>query len=222
VKQRNGTVHTTSSTVLVGATLFTYLHKQTTTSAGATFDQRTSDTQTSEPSTVAHMSLQYLRRWHSPRFQSFRVLMAPPAYTGFRLQSSKAETDSLGIPTHPTWSVDKLLSSYAKPVIAPSTLKHLHDLSALIPPDEGTEEHVRLTSEMENLVKLVEAVKFIEVNTDPHEIPDGRIWAEGVGIDLSENAVGDEKDDISGRELLRYAQRTSPDGLYVVDSDKSR
>jgi Asp-tRNA(Asn)/Glu-tRNA(Gln) amidotransferase C subunit len=128
----------------------------------------------------------------------------------------------VGVPVHPTWSVDKLLSTYSKPVITPSTLKHLHELSALIPPDEGTEAHARLTSEMENLVKLVEAVKLVNVDTDSHVIPDGRIWAEGAGIDLSEDIVEGVEDEINGRELLRYAQRTSSEGLYLVDSDRPK
>jgi hypothetical protein len=168
------------------------------------------------------MLLQTLWRLHSPRFQSLRFLTTPSTSTYFRLQSSQIETDSLGIPLRPTWSVDKLLSSYTKPVITSCTLEHLHELSALIPPKEGTVEHAQLTSEMENLIKLVEAVKLVEVDNDPHEIPDGRIWAEGVCIDLSEDRAGDAKDEISGRELLRYAQRTSPDGLYLVESDRSR
>ena len=73
------------------------------------------------------------------------------------------ETDSHAIPTRPTWSVNELLSSYPKPQISPATLKHLHELSALIPPEEGTPEHAKLTAEMENLVKLVEAVKLVDV-----------------------------------------------------------
>lgn len=137
-------------------------------------------------------------------------------------QSRPIETDSLGIPIRPTWSVEELLSSYQKPTITPATLKRLHELSALIPPEEGTEAHATLTSEMENLVKLVEAVKLVEVTTsdDLHRIPDGRIWAEGVGIELSEDTSEESDDEVTGRALLRHAHRISPRGMYLVDADK--
>lgn len=140
-------------------------------------------------------------------------------------QSRLIDTDSLGIPTRPTWSVDELLSSYPKPKITPATLKHLHELGALIPPEEGTEAHAKITSEMENLVKLVEAVKLVHVESyseDSHIIPDGRIWAEGVGIELSEDLSEEGDDGSSGRALLQHAHKISPKGMYLVDADKSK
>ena len=100
----------------------------------------------------------------------------------------RAETDSCGIPIHPTWSVNELISSYPTPTITSATLKRLHELSALIPPVEGTTEHGTLKREMEDLVKLVEAVKLVDLSDDTGEgsaeglIPDGRVWAEGTGI----------------------------------------
>ena len=136
---------------------------------------------------------------------------------------SPVEVDECGIPLKPTWSVNELLSSYPKPTIAPATLKKLHSLSALIPPEEGTPEHAKLTAYMENLVKLVEAVKLVDVGqgaiSQAGSVPDGRVWAEGTGIKLEREEV--PKDDVHGRDLLRYASRTE-DGLYVVDADRSR
>jgi hypothetical protein len=76
---------------------------------------------------------------------------------------------------------------------------------------------------MENLVKLVEAVKVVDVEkadtASDEEVPDGRIWAEGTGINLAPQKTS--KDEVHGQDLLRYAARTE-DGLYVVDSDRSR
>jgi hypothetical protein len=138
--------------------------------------------------------------------------------------SSQVETDSLGIPVRPTWSVNELLASYPKPEITTSTMAHIHELSALIPPVVGTDAHAKLTSEMENLVKLVEAVKLVDTRTvdDSHPIPDGRIWAEGVGIELSEDVSEHPNDEVGGRALLQHASRTSPNGFYVVDTDRSK
>ncbi|KAI0637932.1 hypothetical protein C8Q77DRAFT_1153627 [Trametes polyzona] len=142
-------------------------------------------------------------------------------------KSSTAETDSTGIPLKATWSVNELLSSYPRPTISPATLKRLHELSALIPPEEGTKEHSRLTREVEDLVKLVEAVKLVDVSEAvddaQHVVPDGRIWAEGEGIDLDAAPLteSDGSESAHGTALLKHASRTL-EGLYVVEADKPR
>ncbi|KAI9001322.1 hypothetical protein BD414DRAFT_431722 [Trametes punicea] len=141
-----------------------------------------------------------------------------------RSKSSAAAVDSNGIPLKSTWSVNDLLSSYPRPTITPTTLKRLHELSALIPPEEGTPEHARLTHEIEDLVKLVEAVKLVDVSGVPEDgVPDGRIWAEGEGVDLRTEPVQNSEDlgTSHGRALLAHASRTM-DGLYVVEADKPR
>ena len=136
-----------------------------------------------------------------------------------------AEVDRTGIPLRPTWSVNELLSSYPRPTISPATLKRLHELSALIPPAEGTAGHAKLRREMEELVKLVEAVKLVDVSgvTKEGSVPDGRIWASGEGVKLDAEffaASGDANAE-EGRILLGHASRTM-DGLYVVEADKPR
>ena len=137
---------------------------------------------------------------------------------------AEVETDEHGIPVHPTWSVNELLSSYPKPTISPATLKHLHTLSALIPPEEGSPEHAKLTEEMHDLVKLVEAVKL--VNTDSVDngngIPDGRVWAEWAGIDLDAEPIPVDENEIQGRDLLKYSKNASKEGLYLIDSDRKK
>ncbi|KAI0080667.1 hypothetical protein K474DRAFT_151407 [Panus rudis PR-1116 ss-1] len=136
------------------------------------------------------------------------------------------DTDSCGIPTRPTWSVDELLSSYPRPRLSPATLERLHVLSALHPPAEGTAEHKALTFEMENLVKLVEAVKTADVDeladagtSWGDSVPDGRIWAEGTGIGLRQ--VDPPNRVHTGQDLLAHASRTE-NGLYVVETDRPR
>lgn len=134
------------------------------------------------------------------------------------------ETDEDGIPIRPTWSVNELLSSYPRPTISPATLKHLHALSALIPPEQGSPEHAKLTEEMQDLVKLVEAVRLVDTEpiSDGDGVPDGRIWAEGTGIDLDAEPIPADEGEVQGRGLLKYAKNVSPEGLYLIDSDRSK
>ena len=72
-------------------------------------------------------------------------------------------------------------------------------------------------------MKLVEAVKLVDVSalseTEEGRVPDGRIWAEGTGIEL-ERDKWDEKE-VQGQALLTHAARTE-NNLYVVDADRSR
>lgn len=102
----------------------------------------------------------------------------------------------------------------------------MYELSALVPPLEGTTEHTQITAEMEDLVKLVEAVKMVEIGSqetgeDIHGVPDGRIWAQGEGILLEKQPVLAEDEESHGRALLAHAQRTE-NGLYVVPKGSRR
>ena len=81
---------------------------------------------------------------------------------------------------------------------------------------------------MENLVKLVEAVKLVDVGLASKaaeaEVPDGRIWAEGTGIPLEysgERMSPKDEGEVHGQALLAYASRTE-DNLYVVDTDRAK
>jgi len=130
------------------------------------------------------------------------------------------ETDEYGIPLKPTWSVQELLSSYPAPSISPATFKRLHELSALLPPKEGTPEYAKLKHELEELIKLVDATKLIKVDEMKDAgIPDGRVMAEGSEIPLDETSH--DGDVVRGRDLLSYASR-SVDGMYVVETNRSR
>jgi hypothetical protein len=134
--------------------------------------------------------------------------------------SSNVETDEFGLPLKPTWSVKELLSSYPPPTLEPETLVKLHKLAALKPPPQGSEEFGKLRSELSELIKLVEAVKTIEVDKGGEEgIPDGRIWQEGRGISFDEDLSRAEEP--SGRALLEHAGRTA-EGFYVVDSSRKQ
>ncbi|KAI0347509.1 hypothetical protein BDW22DRAFT_1405021 [Trametopsis cervina] len=156
------------------------------------------------------------------------VLRMCTALRRIRTGSDLTEVDQDGIPVRPTWSVNELLTSYPKPTIPPSTIKRMYQLSALVPPAENTSEHAQITAEMEDLVKLVEAVRLVQVDehiADPegHGVPDGRIWAEGMGISLKKEVRAEVAEDegAHGRALLKHAQRTH-NGFYVVDKSSRR
>jgi len=132
------------------------------------------------------------------------------------------ETDDCAIPLKPSWSVDDLLSSYPRPTISPSALRRLHVLSALIPPEEGTPEHVKLSRKLEDLVKLVESVRLFKgpgASSPVDTATDARVWAEG--NDLKRTSPGDRDQEALDRaELLSRAGHTE-DGLYVIHSDRA-
>ncbi|KAF6762790.1 hypothetical protein DFP72DRAFT_567377 [Ephemerocybe angulata] len=127
------------------------------------------------------------------------------------------ETDSLGMPLKPTWSVHELLSSYPSPKLPPDTLRKLYTLSALVPPEAGTPEHAKVTKELEEMVRLVEAVRLV---TTQGVVVAGR----GEKEDMDRKHYGnpdDDREDGYGQELLQHAARTV-DGYYVVETDRTR
>ena len=74
---------------------------------------------------------------------------------------------------------------------------------------------------MEDLVKLVEAIKLVDLDQSAgigeDTIPDGRIWAE----ERATTIESDGDDDVSGSVLLQYGARTM-NGLYEVDADRAK
>lgn len=133
-------------------------------------------------------------------------------------------TDDLGMPLEPTWSVKDLLASYPAPTLEPETLKRLHKLSALSPPEEGTAEFDTLRKDLAEMIRLVEAVKTIELPKDGNGIADGRIWPEARGMPLGEAESGGALDlpqEAKGRSLLDAATNVK-DGLYLVETERKR
>ncbi|KAF8305393.1 hypothetical protein DL93DRAFT_2066320 [Clavulina sp. PMI_390] len=122
--------------------------------------------------------------------------------------------------TRPTWSVRELLSNYAAPKLSSETVARLHKLAALEAPDETSPEFHALKTEMEELIRLVEAVKLVDTTGVPS---DGRIWPRGRGISLDENVSEDlgSRDVLAEHEgLLKHAMNTE-NGSYVVPSPPS-
>ena len=124
--------------------------------------------------------------------------------------------DDCGIPKKPTWSVNELLSSYPRPTLSSPTLLRLHQLSALIPPAEGTAQHQTLKKELEEFVRLVEAVKLVDTRGIRPAISHGRI-DEQPHHKLSHS----RECEVNGTRLLKHAAHEQ-DGFYVVDSDRMR
>ena len=74
---------------------------------------------------------------------------------------------------------------------------------------------------MEDLVKLVEAVKLVDLDQSAgigeDTIPDGRIWVEGRATAIE----SDGDDEVSGSALLQYGAQTM-NGLYEMDADRAK
>lgn len=144
--------------------------------------------------------------------QSRTILRLRTSSARCRSYATKIKTDEYAIPLSPVWSVTELLSSYPQPAVSSQTLTRLHELAALVPPAEGTTEHIQLQKELSDLVRLVEAVKLVDT--------------QGVSV-----ATRWDKEDIDkqhdetpganpqGQELLKHAARTH-NGFYLVDSDR--
>lgn len=167
-------------------------------------------------STQRTSNMQFVRRCLRP--QPYVSLQKKPR-TYHRSSIISHDTDSCGVPVRPTWSVNTFLSSYPTPTISSATLSHLHELSALIPPPAGTQEHVILKREMEDLIRLVEAVKSVDTrNVHLNGLRDKRNVDQQYGNQQLLEST-DQHD--SGRKLLNHASRTL-DGFYVVDADRRR
>ncbi|KDR83436.1 hypothetical protein GALMADRAFT_85574 [Galerina marginata CBS 339.88] len=137
------------------------------------------------------MSLLSLRRC----FFQHRLSIIAIGRTSCRGKSSSASTDPYCIPTHPTWSVNQLLSSYPSPKLSSTTINRLYELSALVPPKEGSSQYDIVKRDLEEMVKLVEAA-----DTD-------RKTSAVMGFGES------------GQELLKHASQVM-DHFYVVDSER--
>lgn len=127
------------------------------------------------------------------------------------------------IPSKPTWSVNELLTSYPKPTLSDAALQHMHVLSALIPPEEGSPEYVKLKAEMEEMIILVEAVRLSKsAGKEPAPLHSQRQDLHTVTQrDKDEEKVVVPVAEVVGRDLMKHAAKTKDD-LYIVESDRQR
>lgn len=128
--------------------------------------------------------------------------------------SIKHQVDSCGIPVQPTWSVHQLLESYPCPKLSSTTIDRLYELSALAPPKKRTLKYDKVKKNLEDMIKLVEAVRL--VNTD--------------GVPLVGRVEKEDRDRIQqisqfegehGQTLLKYAARME-NRFYAVDAERKR
>lgn len=130
-----------------------------------------------------------------------------------RSKSSTCPVDSCGIPIEPTWSVDKLLSSYPSPTLSNQTIRKLYKLSALVPPEEGTPKYESMKKSLEELIRLVEAVRLVDTS----------------GVSLRGRTVKEDADREqaalepreNGQSLLKYASHVINE-FYIVESNRRR
>ena len=128
--------------------------------------------------------------------------------------SIKHQVDSCGIPVQPTWSVHRLLESYACPKLSSTTIDRLYELSALAPPKKDTLQYEKMKKDLEDMVKLVEAVKQVNTNGVPLT---GR-GEEEDGDRMQQNSLFEGE---HGQTLLNYAARTE-NRFYAVDAERKR
>ena len=157
------------------------------------------------------MSLRLLRRYPIRQYTSSSI--------GFFRQKSSSTTnlqptDDCGIPLQPTWSVNKLLSSYPSPKLSNETVHRLYGLSALEPPKEA-KEFDAVKENLEEMVKLVEAVRLVD--TSSIELS-GHHWEED---DADRKTQVKDQSGKRGQELLKHSSNTK-DGFYVVDAERNR
>lgn len=126
------------------------------------------------------------------------------------------DTDSCGIPLQPTWSVNQLLSSYPLPRLSSTTLNRLYDLSALIPPQEGTRQYEAVKADLEEMVRLVEAVRLVDTSAVS-------ISGRGEKEDADKHTDPIEPSQLGevGQQLLKHASQTT-EQFYAVDSERKR
>ncbi|KAH9482432.1 hypothetical protein JR316_0004532 [Psilocybe cubensis] len=119
-------------------------------------------------------------------------------------------------PTTPTWSVNDLLSSYPSPRLSSTTITRLYDLSALIPPQEGTPQFEAVKSDLEEMVRLVEAVRLVDTSSVS-------VSGRGEKEDADRNIAPIDPSQLGevGQQLLKHASQTK-DQFYVVDSERAR
>ena len=152
---------------------------------------------------------------------SFRRALSRPNLTRLNIvknwqpsRSIKHQVDSCGIPVQPTWSVHQLLESYASPKLSSTTIDRLYELSALASPKEDTLQYEKMKKDLEDMVKLVEAVK--QVNTNGMSLVGRGEKEDGDRIHQNSPFEGEH-----GQTLLEYAARTE-NGFYAVNAERKR
>ncbi|KJA24595.1 hypothetical protein HYPSUDRAFT_38652 [Hypholoma sublateritium FD-334 SS-4] len=152
-----------------------------------------------------------LRRVYHISSPSFNKL---PLSQRISTSYSRKETDSCGLPIQPTWSVYELLSSYPSPTLSTNTIVQLYELSALMCPKVDTPQFKFIKEELEDMVRLVEAVKLVDTSG---------ISVKGRGEEEDSDLNTPHSDNLaeSGKVLLKHASRAK-DGFYIVDSDRRR
>ena len=118
--------------------------------------------------------------------------------------------------TKPNWSVKFLLPSTATSndtIIDDKALSHLLRLSSLrMPSDDAAKK--RLVSDINTLCNFVKHIQEVDVeNVEPLR----SIWPRNIGLMMREDI---EKEDVSGEELLKCAERTHGK-FHVVDNPKT-
>ena len=155
-----------------------------------------------------------LHLWRVPR----RILHHP---TSRRFIQSNTPSGTTSDVPAASWSIKELLQSYPAPKVDDKTLNRLHKLAALKPPKAGSEEFESLRRELEDMIRLVEAVKTIEIPDTPATGTfDGRVWPDSQGLQFDDSiAESHGKKAPHGRDLLKHSSAAN-DEFYLVELAK--
>ena len=163
-----------------------------------------------------------------------------------RIPQTDVPVDEDGIPLSPPYSIRSLLSSLPAPVLSDKQFVHLHTLSSLHPPPAGSAEYSNKKAQLEEMIRLVEAVRIQPDCQDAARdgaIPDGRIWPEpganpdspdsshdtAAGISLDWTTVRRSRKDVEkafldvgegGKDLLKLASKQTV-GYYTAPRRQS-
>ena len=105
-----------------------------------------------------------------------------------------------------TWSVGQLLNSYPSPSIDHQKFVQIHELSALVPPVKESPEYSKLKSDLEGLIKLVEAIRLVDI---PPNVGNKDVFIDEASGDTYD---GERKDDAI--QLISHAPHH--EGNYIV------
>ena len=161
------------------------------------------------------------------------------------IPQTAVQVDEDGIPLSPPYSIRSLLSSLPAPKLSDKQFIHLHTLSSLHPPASGTPEFTDKKAQLEEMIRLVEAVRDQPVDgaadaAVEEGIPDGRIWpepgadpeetdAKAVGIPLDWTKVRKSRKEVQeaflaagerGKDLLKLASKQTV-GYYTTPRKQS-
>lgn len=153
----------------------------------------------------------YSRRAIARFSLSLMHIRSQSSYSGLQSHDPlrpKIPISDLGLPLE---SQPAPLPTIPQSTLLSADLERLHRLSALDPPEKGSQEEKDLLRGLNELVGLMEVVKEVQLPVGKDTI--GELLTQGVGeVVIGEHTGGErETEAVNGRELLQWATRKKGD-----------